>query len=122
MNTNKHRTIKEKKVLVESFIASGKSVRTWCHENKISTSTFHGWLKKFNGVCHEEVNFIEINPISKKKITPKEASKKNLVECIRCSSSNAIVLELGKLKLNIPQGISMSHFHDVMKVVVNLDL
>jgi hypothetical protein len=79
-------------------------------------------LKKFNGDSHDESNFIEILPISKKKITSKETSKKDLAKEISYSNSNSIILELGKLKLSIPQGISMSYLHDVMKVVVNLDL
>ena len=46
MNARKFYSNDEKQILINKFIASGKSKNSWCKENNISLTTFHKWLKK----------------------------------------------------------------------------
>ena len=116
MNARKFYSNDEKQILINKFIASGKSKNSWCKENNISLTTFHKWLKKINipNVEEAKMKFIQIKP---SKVEDLDLNQK-------CEDvfNSSLVLEIGKCKLSIPQNINISHLDSVLKVVIKLDL
>ena len=59
----------EWKVLVGKWQSSGLSVRKWCQENKIPSSTFHYWKGLFSSVVKsDQSSFVELFEEKKTRI------------------------------------------------------
>ena len=116
MKARKYFSNDEKQILINKFITSGKSKNSWCKENNIPLTTFHGWLKKNKDsiVKETKTTFIQVKASNMKdSILNKKAE--NVFD-------SPLILEIGKCKLSIPQNINISHLDNVLKVVTKLDL
>jgi len=115
MIERKHISNQEKQELIQNYYTSGNSINSWCRENSICISTFHGWLKKHKKAAVIEPTFIQLIPSNKlsSQITNQQSDE---------APNAPLILEIGRCKLTIPENISTFHLSDVLKVVAKLDL
>lgn len=115
MTKRKNISNQEKQDLIQNYYTSGNSINSWCRENSICVSTFHGWLKKLKKAATTEPTFIQLKPSNK--------LSSQIINLQSDEAPNApLVLEMGRCKLTIPENINTLHLADVLKVVARLDL
>ena len=117
MERKKHKTKKEKQVLVNNYLDSGLSKNEWCRKNNIPVSTLIGWEKQFNKVNNDEVIFVSPKPskgINKEKIRSSVANDK--VSDVEVAVFTTI-LEIEECKLHINENTPFSFISQLIKAV-----
>lgn len=113
MQTAKIKTKAEKELLIQEFLASGKSKTIWCQEKGIPYPTFHRWFKRYE-LNHEtsQTKFIALS----KESSTKELAEKNSNQASNLDSSFMIV-EVNDCKINITNTFDCDFLTRLIKAV-----
>jgi len=76
--------------------SSGLQVRAWCAAHHISTSTYYGWEREVRNAAIQEQTELTVNTPPEFAEVPAAAQKR----------SEAIVLEYGGFRMEIPESIN----------------
>jgi hypothetical protein len=100
ISSNENQQIWEERVSEQG--SSGLTQQQWCEENNINLHNFRYWKRRLS-IIHQEASisqrFVAISPISTQARTPLQIS-------------------MGKLAVEIREGVDLSLLDDVIKVLM----
>lgn len=105
MNTEVNQEERWQKLLLE-FKSQDKTIKTFCELNDVKVHQFTYWRNKIEkGIIRKKSSFIKITPVNNE----------------RASDSDPIIIEVNKVKINVPINFNFEALTKLIKVVQALD-